>query len=73
MGKSLHDTTARTSLLVDSYIGFGIVDTVGNITNVYYDNTIEMVDRNLNARLNASVDTVLLEKTLQMISSFYKN
>lgn len=72
IGRSLHDASPRPSMQVDSYIGFGIVDSVGNITNIYYDNTYDMLDENLKERMDVGMDTVLFRKTMEEMCSFYK-
>jgi membrane-anchored protein YejM (alkaline phosphatase superfamily) len=72
IGKSLFDTTKREFHLADSYIAFGIIDTLGTITNIYYDGKYEILDKNLNELHKADIDdSPLYEKAMRLITSFY--
>jgi len=71
IGKSLFDTTEREFLIVDSYIAFGIIDTSGTITNIYYDGKYEILDKNLNPHNEVNINPHLYEKTMEVITSFY--
>ncbi len=71
VGKSLFDTAKREFHLVDSYIAFGIIDTLGTITNIYYDGKYEMLDKNLNPSNEITINLQLYEKAMEMITSFY--
>ena len=72
IGKSLFDTSKREFHLVDSYIAFGIIDTLGTITNIYYDGKYEILDKNLNELHEADIDdSQLYEKAMEVITSFY--
>lgn len=73
IGTSLFDeTNIRDFMLVDSYIGIGMIDTLGNITNVYYDGDYAITDKNLRDRFKIPFDHSLLEKAEAQISQFYK-
>ncbi len=73
IGTSLFDTTAhRDFLLVDSYIGVGMVDSLGAITNVYYDGDYSITDRNLVDQFDAPFDRVLFERAETQIKQFWK-
>lgn len=71
IGKSLFDTSKREFHLADSYIAFGIIDTLGTITNIYYDGEYEILDKNLNELQEADLDAQLYEKAMGLITSFY--
>jgi hypothetical protein len=71
IGKSLFDTSKREFHLVDSYIAFGIIDTLGTITNIYYNGEYEILDKNLNELQEADLDVQLYEKAMRLITSFY--
>lgn len=73
IGITLFDTTSvRDFLLVDSYIGIGMIDSTGNITNVYYDGDYALTDSNLRDRFKAPFDRVLFERAEEQILRFYK-
>ncbi|MDR1729352.1 MAG: sulfatase-like hydrolase/transferase [Prevotellaceae bacterium] len=71
IGKSLFDSTKREFHLVDSYIAFGIIDTAGTITNIYYDGKYEMLDKKLNPLNEVNINPQLYEKAMELITSFY--
>ncbi len=71
IGKSLFDTTKREFHLADSYIAFGIIDSLGTITNIYYDGKYEILDKNLNPYNEVNINTHLYEKAMKVITSFY--
>lgn len=73
IGTSLMDSlNTREFLLVDSYIGIGMIDTLGNITNVYYDGDYSITDKDLRDRFKAPFDYKMLEKAEEQITRFYK-
>lgn len=73
IGNYLMDTTqTRGFLLVDSYIGIGMIDTLGNITNVYYDGDYSITDAHLKDRFRTPFDYELLKKAEAQISQFWK-
>lgn len=73
IGNSLLDTTSsRDFLLVDSYIGIGLIDSVGNITNVYYDGDYSITDSNLDEQSTTPFDRDLFERTQSQIRYFWK-
>lgn len=73
IGTHLMDSTAtRDFLLVDSYIGIGMIDASGNITNVYYDGDYSITDQNARDRFKAKFDDGLLKRAEAQISQFWK-
>ena len=73
IGTSLFDTTAhRDFLLVDSYIGVGMIDSVGTITNVYYDGDYSITDRNLDDQFDVPFDRALFNRAEAQIKQFWK-
>ncbi len=71
IGKLLFDTIGHKFHIVDSYIAFGIIDTSGIITNIYYDGKYEILDKKLNPCNEVNIDTLLYEKAMREITSFY--
>ena len=73
IGQSLFDTTAhRDFLLVDSYIGVGMIDSLGTITNVYYDGDYSVTDRNLDDQFDVPFDRALFNRAEAQIKQFWK-
>lgn len=73
IGTSLFDTTSsRDFLLVDSYIGIGMIDKEGNITNVYYDGDYSVTDSNLNDQFSAPFNRDLFDRAQSQIRQFWK-
>lgn len=72
IGKSLFNESDREFLLVDSYIALGIIDTSGQIANIYYDGKYEILDKNLNELPDAKLNTRIYNEALKQITSFYK-
>ncbi len=64
------EASLRDYLLVDSYIGVGVVDSVGNISNVHYDGTCQLTDSSLNENLTDSVPAILWRKAMADVQSF---
>lgn len=62
IGKLLDDTTERKNLFVDSYIGYGMIDTDGKILNVYYDGDMQMTNAQLREDFDSPLDTVLFKQ-----------
>lgn len=73
IGQSLFDSTAhRDFLLVDSYIGVGMIDSAGNITNVYYDGDYSITDRDLDDQFDVPFDRALFDRAETQIKQFWK-
>lgn len=73
IGVSLFDTTAhRDFLLVDSYIGVGMIDSMGTITNVYYDGDYSITDHNLDDQFDAPFNRALFDRAETQIKQFWK-
>lgn len=71
-GASLHDSTySRQTLLVDSYIGYGIIDEEGYITNIYYDGDYEIYDSKMNIELKRSFNQELYDQYYNQIEDFF--
>jgi membrane-anchored protein YejM (alkaline phosphatase superfamily) len=71
IGKPLFDEHKRDFLMVDSYIGFGIIDTLGVITNIGYDGNYEITDKHLNELHQIGINPVLYQKVMDQIATFY--
>lgn len=73
IGSSLFDSTAhRDFLLVDSYIGAGLIDSLGNITNIYYDGDYAVTDSLLNDKFSEPYDSLLWGRAKKQISAFWR-
>ena len=72
IGKYLQDTTERDFLVVDSYIGIGMIDSKRNITNLFYDETYQITDASLNEDFHAEVDVELYRKVQDQLKMFQR-
>lgn len=64
-GQLLTDETPRKALLVDSYIGAGVVEASGRITNIYYDGTYSIMDSSLKEDFTTEIDKKMVEELLK--------
>jgi membrane-anchored protein YejM (alkaline phosphatase superfamily) len=73
VGHTLFEDSKRDFLLVDSYIGYGMIDERGNITNILYGGECEILDNRLNERYERSFDEALYKKIKGQIEAFYSS
>jgi len=71
VGHTLFEDSKRDFLLVDSYIGYGMIDEHGNITNILYGGECEILDNKLNECYERSFDDTLYKKVKGQIEAFY--
>ncbi len=72
IGKDLFEVEARDYLLVDSYIGVGVLDSNGKGTNLLYDGTLQIVDEKLTEDYGSSVDEAVVSFVMSTLSQFYE-
>lgn len=71
IGSNLFKENNREFLLVDSYIGFGWINSNGSITQLRYDGTYQSMDSVLNECYDCPIDQGMYENVLAVIERFY--
>lgn len=72
IGKYLQDTTDRTFLMVDSYIGVGMIDSAKNITNIFYDGTYQITDSMINEDFKSEINKNLVSNVRSQQGMFLR-
>ena len=72
MGTYLDDKKDRNYLLVDTYIGAGVIDSTKNILNLLYSGECQLTDAGLNEDFSSPIDSSLVEKMNNQLQMFYK-
>lgn len=72
IGKYLQDTTDRTFLMVDSYIGVGMIDSAKNITNIFYDGTYQITDSMVNEDFESEINKNLVSNVRSQQGMFLR-
>jgi len=70
IGRNLLDTSPRGWLLVGSEDNFGVIEP-DRITNINFDRTFDITDRNLNEIKGASLNTPLINDILRAVNAYY--